>query len=354
MNISNNTAIPQGIPFDTPPAIRYTRLVLYPVVFAIGLIGNSIVSALILRKGRNSSANGYFILNLALSDLMAILLYLPFDLAYLELHYVWPFGAFMCKFINSLNKLSVMVSGLTLAAIGIDRYKAIVHSLKERLSRHQALIMIIIIWTFASALQLPYVFALKLKPGGECIIDFSFWENDLQFQMTYIFGVFTPEFVIPAIALAFCYVAIAIHIERTHKKNSKNGLFLQSTMNIRVRQNRKTTQVLTGLVTIYTICVLPHQICVLMVTFDKSYLSSEVMRLAYEFTRFLSITNSCLNPLMYGAISKSFRKDIRNFFCGQANGKSPSMKFLRSTHSKSPEKKQLNELHSNPEHTMAY
>lgn len=351
MNTSNDTMMAPDL---THPAMRYTRLILYPVVFAIGLIGNSIVCALILKKGRNSSANGYFILNLALSDLMAILLYLPFDLAYLELKYVWPFGAFMCKFINSLNKLSVMVSGLTLAAIGIDRYKAIVHSLKERLSRHQALVMIVVIWIFASALQLPYVFALKLETGTECRIDLSFWQNDLQFQMTYIFGVFTPEFVIPAFVLAFCYIGISLHLERTHKRNSKNGLFQESTMNIRERQNRKTTQVLTGLVTIYTICILPHQICVLMITFDKSYLLSKVMRPAYEFTRFLSITNSCLNPLMYGAISKSFRKDIRNFFRGKASGKSVSMKFLRSTHSRSPDKKQLNEMTSLQDNTMHY
>ncbi|KXJ13703.1 galanin receptor type 1 [Exaiptasia diaphana] len=353
MNSFNNTTMYSGVS-DAPPAIRYTRLILYPVVFAIGLIGNSIVSALILKKGRNSSANGYFILNLALSDLMAILLYLPFDLAYLELKYVWPFGAFMCKFINSLNKLSVMVSGLTLSAIGVDRYKAIVHSLKERLSRRQAFVMIVVIWIFASGLQLPYVFALKLDPGGECRIDLSFWENNLQFQITYIFGVFTPEFVIPAIALGYCYIAIALHLERTHQRNSKNGLFQESTMTIRERQNRKTTQVLTGLVTIYTICVLPHQICVLMITFDKSYLKSEIMRPAYEFTRFLSITNSCLNPIMYSAISKSFRKDIRNFFRGKANEKSTSMRFLRSTHSKSPEKKHIKDPGSFHDNTMHY
>lgn len=352
MNVSSNASSPvPPLPQPGQLAVRYTRLVLYPVIFAIGVVGNSIVSALILRKSKNSTANGYFILNLAISDLMALLLYLPFDLAYLENHYVWPFGEFMCKLINCLNKFSVMVSGLTLVAIGVDRYKAIVHSLKKRLSRRDAMIMITIIWVFSAVLQLPYVFALKLDPRRECIIDLSFWKGPYQFEMTYFFGVFTPEFVIPAIALSFCYIRISVHLERTHKRNSKHGLFQESTMTLRERQNRKTTQVLTGLVTIYTICILPHQICVLMITFQRDYLNSGIMRLAYEFTRLLTITNSCLNPIMYGAISKGFRTDIRNFFRGK-HGQTGSFRFLRSTHSRSPERKTLKETMYNQENSF--
>ncbi|EDO48802.1 predicted protein [Nematostella vectensis] len=324
----NNSTVGETL-MEDPPAIRYTRLFLYPLIFAVGVAGNSLVCALILKNGKSSSANGYFILNLAISDLMALLLYLPFDLVYLENSYIWPFGTFLCKFINCLSKVSVTVSGSTLVAISYDRYRAIVHSLRGRLSQRQAMVIMACIWVYSALLQLPYAFALKLM-GRECIIDFQFWGGSELYQINYVLGVFTPEFVIPAIAITLAYTRIVCHLKKTHKKNSQHGLYQKSTMAARTRQNKKTTKVLTGLVTIYSICILPHMICVLMVIFNKSYLGSFAMRLAYEFTRLLTITNSCLNPLLYGAISKSFRTDLRNFLRGR-RGSRASMKFLRSS-----------------------
>ena len=140
----NNTESDGGFAFEHI-SVRIVRLVLYPVVFIIGVIGNVTVCVLIFgaKSKKFSSAKGYsyFILNLlALSDLLVLFLFLPFDLAYLKNHSIWPFGFVLCKVINTMSSVSVTVSGSMLIHIGYERYKTIVlaKTLARRLSKRKA------------------------------------------------------------------------------------------------------------------------------------------------------------------------------------------------------------------------
>jgi KISS1 receptor len=110
------------------------RLGLYPLVLILGIIGNLLVTFVIFQnRPRNFRPSvRYFILNLAISDLIVLVMFIPFDLAYLE-HKVWIFGLFMCKFVNTLNYAFVTVSGTTLAAISIERHRSIVYPIKKPL-----------------------------------------------------------------------------------------------------------------------------------------------------------------------------------------------------------------------------
>ena len=311
----NNTTEPSI--FTEQLWLRSLRLVLYPLVFLVGLIGNAFVCSIFFHKKKNRALNAYFILNLAVSDLLTLLLYLPFDLAYLENSWHWPFGEFLCKFINILSSVSITVSGSTITAIAIDRYHAIVHSIRGGMcSKSLVVVFIALIWAYSVSLQLPFMFALELIPGGECLVDLSWWPSDKAIKLTYVFTTFVPEFLIPAICVFLCYVGIILHLRRHHKGLKKRGIRQtgDKLSSVRTQQNKKTTKLLTGLVIVYTVCILPHQIILLMVTFDKEYLSSPYMREIHEFTRFLTTANSCLNPVMYSAISRGFRSDVKAVF----------------------------------------
>lgn len=130
MNSSNETLLPDSMDFT----FRVMRLTLYPLVLALGIVGNLLVAFAILRNRRRDFRPSvrYFILNLAISDLIVLVMFIPFDLAYLE-HKVWIFGLVMCKFVNTLNYAFVTVSGTTLAAISIERHRSIVYPVKKPL-----------------------------------------------------------------------------------------------------------------------------------------------------------------------------------------------------------------------------
>ena len=90
MNISN-----YSIP-EIAAAMRLMRLTIYPTTLMLGLIGNTLVCILIIwshKREKHSKAPRYFIFNLAISDLLVLILFIPFDMTYLESdHLMWNFG----------------------------------------------------------------------------------------------------------------------------------------------------------------------------------------------------------------------------------------------------------------------
>ncbi|XP_068743362.1 RYamide receptor-like [Montipora capricornis] len=333
----NNTTLDGPLDvFDEHIASRIVRLILYPAVFIIGVIGNSIVCALILKAKSKQfrSAEGYFILNLAFSDLLVIFLYLPFDLAYLENHAIWPFGFVLCKLINVLTSISVTVSGSMLICIGFERYTTIVRTLTGRLSKRKALVMVTFSWIYSCLAQIPYVFALQVEPDGTCLVAIEWWPSQVAMNLTYIMAIIMPQFVIPAFCLTFFYLRIVCHVWKAHRLNSKRGIY--SNTNVaekRVKQNRKTTKLLTGLVLVYAICILPHMVIIISIMANPALLSSNFTRQLYEFARLLKTANSCFNPILYTLLIRGFRNDLKKMCCNKAksNTNSLSKKFLRSS-----------------------
>ena len=316
--------------------MRVVRLVLYPIVFVVGVIGNLSVCAIILRSKTKKfhSAKGYFILNLALSDLMVLLLYLPFDLAYLENHSIWPFGFFLCKFINVLTNVSVTVSGSTLICIGYERYKVIVRSLTSRIRKRKAVFMVIFTWAYSCLLQLPFLFALTIDSSGMCQIDINWWSNTLTFHLTYIMALFAPQFLIPAVCIILFYAGIIFHLRSAHQMNSKRGIYTSEDVSEkRGKQNRKTTKLLTGLALVYAICILPQKAVLLAIIANPELLKSSSTRQVYEFTRLLTTANSCLNPVLYTTISRGFRKDLKTIFSRHSEHSAATriLRFLNET-----------------------
>lgn len=328
----NNSTADGSLLFEEHVAVRIVRLVLYPLVFVIGVIGNLSVSTIILsaKSKKFSSAKGYFILNLALSDLMVLLLYLPFDLAYLENQSIWPFGFVPCKLINVLSSVTVTVSGSMLICIGYERYITIVKTLTRRLSKKKALVMVIFSWVYSCLLQVPFVFALTLEPNGRCLIDVAWWPNQLSFNLTYIMALIVPQFVIPAFCLIFFYAGIVFHLRKSHKLNSRQGIYNSvDVAEQREKQNRKTTKLLTGLVLVYAFCILPGKLIILSIIANPALLSSHFTRQLYEFARLLTTANSCFNPILYTTLSRSFREDLIRMISKKST--KDSNRFLHGT-----------------------
>lgn len=347
----NNTTTGDELLWNEHIAVRVVRLVLYPSVFIIGVIGNISVCGLILcaKTKKFRSSKGYFILNLALSDLLVLFMYLPFDLAYLENYFVWPFGLVLCKLISVTSSLSVTVSGSMLICIGYERYKSIVlgKTLGRRLSKKKALAMVAFSWIYSCLLQVPFVYALTIEANGGCKIDVDWWPNELTFNLTYIMALIAPQFVIPALCLIVFYVGIVFHLRKAHKLNTKQGIY--TSVNVaekREQQNRKTTKLLTGLVLVYAFCILPNKLILLNILINRKVLSSSLTRELYEFTRLLTTANSCLNPILYTALSCSFRMDLKRMLSRSRSDASSSFsnKYLRTSRETSRSQRKSNAL----------
>ena len=109
-------------PLGESSEFKTLKLFLYFIILIFSSLGNGLVFYLIScnRRLRQASSNR-LLLNLCACDFLTPLLSIPFDLALEERHYVWPYGAIMCRVLWPASTLTATASALTLAAILLDR-----------------------------------------------------------------------------------------------------------------------------------------------------------------------------------------------------------------------------------------
>ena len=144
---------------------NFVTLVVFGLIFALGVLGNSLVITVLARSkpGKPRSTTNLFILNLSIADLAYLLFCIPFQATVYALP-TWVLGAFICKFIHYFFTVSMLVSIFTLAAMSVDRYVAIVHSRRSsalRVSRN-ALLGVGFIWALSIAMASPVAYHQRL------------------------------------------------------------------------------------------------------------------------------------------------------------------------------------------------
>ena len=136
-NSSNNSSFswPDTIQHKACDTDHVLRVLWFSVVFVFGCLGNFLLLAVILRKGGASNVTNLFNLNLLITDLTRIFLLVPTYLAYTG-HREWPstLGLAGCKAIFFVIQFSVIVSVQTLFFSSLERHRAVVHPLKEKVT----------------------------------------------------------------------------------------------------------------------------------------------------------------------------------------------------------------------------
>ena len=98
-NFSNSTADPPllnaGI-YQEHSSMKWIFRFVFVIVFFVGIIGNSVVCWTVLRRKRMRSSNYIFTFNLAFSDLIFVVFYVPSQMAAYENNHNWALGAVMC------------------------------------------------------------------------------------------------------------------------------------------------------------------------------------------------------------------------------------------------------------------
>ena len=131
------------------------------IIMVIAAGGNLIVIWIVATNPRMRTVTNYFLLNLAVADALIATLSMPFLFSYIVTQN-WALGIGMCKFARFFGTVSTAASVLSLVAISVDRYRAIVHPLLPRLSKSYIAFMIVIIWGGSSAFASPLLFYSKI------------------------------------------------------------------------------------------------------------------------------------------------------------------------------------------------
>lgn len=153
--------------FLSSPLFQSCIFILYCLVFVIALLGNGLVCFVVQTSPRMKTVTNYFIVNLAVGDILMTLFCVPFSFVSMLVLRYWPFGIVMCKVVNFSQAVSVFVSAYTLLAISIDRYMAIMRPLRPRLGKTAAKLVVAGVWGGAMATAAPIPIVSQIQRPTE-------------------------------------------------------------------------------------------------------------------------------------------------------------------------------------------
>ncbi|XP_065542456.1 D(4) dopamine receptor [Lathamus discolor] len=164
----NGTALPPAPP---PPAAGHNiaALVLGIVLILLIVGGNGLVCLSVCTERALKTTTNYFIVSLAVADLLLALLVLPLYV-YSEFQGgVWSLSTVLCDALMTMDVMLCTASIFNLCAISVDRFIAV--SVPLNYNRRQIdlrqLILISTTWIFAFAVASPVIFGLNNVPNRD-------------------------------------------------------------------------------------------------------------------------------------------------------------------------------------------
>ncbi|XP_052121643.1 RYamide receptor-like [Frankliniella occidentalis] len=201
----------------TSPAFQVAVYLMYSSVFVVALVGNGLVMYCVVSSPRMRTSTNYWLLNLAVGDILMTLLCVPFSFVPTLLLQYWPFGVELCHLVSFCQTVSVLVSAYTLVAISVDRYLAIMWPLRPRLSGRLSQGAMLLVWVFAilTALPIPMVTRLTQPDSWHahcgkwvCLED---WPSPL-YRHYYTLALMSLQYFAPLAVLLYTYTRIAVVI----------------------------------------------------------------------------------------------------------------------------------------------
>ncbi|KAJ8357136.1 hypothetical protein SKAU_G00199300 [Synaphobranchus kaupii] len=317
---------PEGIDLTCNASGRHSFIyTLIPVVygcnFVIGIVGNSMVVAVIYCYMKLKTVANIFVLNLAVSDL-TFLITLPMWATFTAMGYNWPFGSFLCKAGAGLTIFNLYTSVFFLTSLSIDRYLAIVHPVRSRQRRTvvYARITCVLIWAFAFLLSLPTALSrdvITIKNSNTTVCGILDQRELNHFLVAIGLTKTVLGFLIPFVIIVTCYCLIGRALLDARRLQSSRS------------RGDEVLRMLAAVVLAFFLCWGPHQVfhfmnVLALLKVIENCRILDIIDTALPFTICIAYFNSCMNPILYGFVGRNFRRNLlRLLRCGPGPGPGP-------------------------------
>ncbi|XP_032817659.1 neuropeptides B/W receptor type 1-like [Petromyzon marinus] len=292
----------------TPPYCSdfyITMPIIYSIICAIGLTGNSAVIYVVLKGPKMKTVTNVFILNLAIADELFTLV-LPINIAnHLLLN--WPFGEVMCKLIIAIDQFNMFTSIFFLTVMSIDRYLVVVATVRsQKLSRRTyraAKTVSLCVWMLVTLIVLPFaVFATTYTDElhrTSCGLDFpkpeKFWLKASRLYALLL------GFVIPVSTICALYSTMLYRLRSMRLNSHAQALD---------KAKKRVTVMVFVVIAVCLFCWTPYHLATIVAFTTDVQQTPFIVGLSYFITS-LSYANSCLNPFLYAFLDDSFRKSFK-------------------------------------------
>uniref|UniRef100_A0A915HFA1 G-protein coupled receptors family 1 profile domain-containing protein n=1 Tax=Romanomermis culicivorax TaxID=13658 RepID=A0A915HFA1_ROMCU len=287
------------------------------LVPAKAVFGNGLVIYIIWNNKRLRNVTSYFIVNLAIADALTGLLAVPFKFQAALLQY-WPLPSFMCSLVTFIETVSLSVSVLTLTGTAVDRFQTVVLESRHKMTPIVARLTVVGIWVFSVILSVPYGWDHRTTMVNESgLIDILICtptHGDETWWKVYNVYLTIVQYFVPLIIINGVYTIVAYKVWLT--KPVELGDLSRDERVVAFRRNkRRVIKMLLIVVAVFTFCWLPYEIYLVLNEVRPNVNDYYYINVIFFCCHWLAMSNSCLNPIIYGVYNEKFQREYRRIIC---------------------------------------
>nr|XP_004659783.1 G-protein coupled receptor 39 [Jaculus jaculus] len=328
--------------FEVAAWIKITLILVYLVIFVVGILGNSItirVTQVLQKKGYLQKEVTDHMVSLACSDILVFLIGMPMEFYSI----IWnplttPSYALSCKLHTFLFEACSYATLLHVLTLSFERYIAICHPFRYKAVSGpcQVKLLIAFVWVTSALVALPLLFAMGTEypllhvpthRGLNCNLSRTRHHEQPEtsnmsictnlsnrwvvFQSS-IFGAFAVYLLVLVSVAFMCWNMMKVLMR---SKQSKTGpqLQLRKSESEESRTARRQTIIFLRLIVVtLAVCWMPNQVRRIMAAakpkhdWTRSYFRAYMILLPFSDTFFY--LSSVVNPLLYNVSSQQFRR----------------------------------------------
>ena len=237
--------------------------------------------------------------------------------------------------------VSYCSSIFTITSMACYRCKVLLHPFELLPRRRHVLLWISSIWLLSFIIAVPLIVTSEFRQqfqGSTCYED---WPNH-SFKRGYTVTLFILQYMLPLVTIAVAYVRIGIDLTRTKARRasvtSRGDISARGTR----EENIRIIKILATIIVLFTFCMLPVHIAWMLLDFGGKR-EKEIADIIFCFSDVLAILHSCLNAVIYGALTKHLRHGcVKYLFClltcfGIRKDHNPPTSLARQTDEPSPQ-----------------
>ena len=309
---SSNCSIPTDQ--DDSKMARVGITFAFSLILVVSLAGNLLIAIVVYKTKTLQKATNYFIVNMAMSDLLFPLYILPSFLIELygdsinvfSAQHIWAFCSVRLFFLY----ITCLISVVSLVFLAVDRFGAVVFPLRPPLiSSKLCPYVIVSIWLVFTAMSTTafftktYVYTGKLK----C----EWWSKES------FVNYYTYAMPVVICAISFLLIIILYSIILVKLKSQKiPGEQSASAVEKRIKIHRNVFKMVAAIVIAFILCWMPYSVFISVHVLVKDNLNFLLCdrKPFWLFAVCMMHTNCAINPCLCFTFCGNFRQGLKDLF----------------------------------------